>query len=350
MLGRWRTTALGTAVALGIGGAAACAVAAPAAPRWPASHRQAGQAGHARPAGHSRFRLGKIKHVWLIVMENEDEANTFADKSLYLAQTLEKRGLMLPNYYGVGHESLDNYIAMTSGQAPNMSTQQDCQSFVNFPGNKYAAASYGHQQQAGSGCVYPSRVDEIGSQLSAKHRSWKGYMEDMGNIPSREAAACGHPPVGASDNTQSATTGDGYATRHDPFMYFHRVIDHKSFCRRHVVALGKANGAMPKAAYRGEHGLAYDLRRASRTPAYSFITPNLCHDGHDYPCKTGDKSYGSATKDIDHWLKTWVPKIMRSPAYRQGGLIEITFDESDGPQSDSSACCGEASYPHPYAA
>ena len=38
----------------------------------------------------------------------------------------------MPNYYGVGHASLDNYIAMISGQAPNASTQADCGVFANF--------------------------------------------------------------------------------------------------------------------------------------------------------------------------------------------------------------------------
>ncbi len=33
--------------------------------------------------------------------------------------------------------------------------------------------------------------------------------------------------------------------------------------------------------------------------------------------------------------------ITNSPAFRQDGLLVITFDESDGPQADSSACCGE---------
>src|SRR5207245_1078211 len=27
--------------------------------------------------------------------------------------------------------------------------------------------------------------------------------------------------------------------------------------------------------------------------------------------------------------------------YQQDGVLIVTFDESDGPQSDSSACCGE---------
>ena len=36
----------------------------------------------------------------------------------------------------------------------------------------------------------------------------------------------------------------------------------------------------------------------------------------------------------------WVPKIMSSPAYHQGGLIFVTFDES-GDDQNAAACCGE---------
>ncbi len=70
-----------------------------------------------------------------------------------------------------------------------------------------------------------------------------------------------------------------------------------------------------------------------------MITPNLCEDGHDFPC-TNQPSGESALADIDSFLETWIPKIEASKAYRKG-LIEIIFDESDGPESDSSACCGE---------
>ena len=60
----------------------------------------------------------------------------------------------------------------------------------------------------------------------------------MGNDPNREAAACGHPALDAHDETQKAEAGDGYATRHDPFVYFHSVIDEQAYCDKHVVALG----------------------------------------------------------------------------------------------------------------
>ncbi len=62
--------------------------------------------------------------------------------------------------------------------------------------------------------------------------NWKAYEEDMGNDPNRETAACGHPALNSQDKTQSAEAGDGYATRHDPFVYFHSVIDDQTLLRR----------------------------------------------------------------------------------------------------------------------
>jgi hypothetical protein len=40
-------------------------------------------------------------------------------------------------------------------------------------------------------------------------------------------------------------------------------------------------------------------------------------------------------------MKRWIPRILASPAFRHDGLLLITADESDGPQSDADACCGE---------
>ena len=39
---------------------------------------------------------------------------------------------MLSRFYGIGHFSLDNYLAMISGQAPNTATQGDCAVFSDF--------------------------------------------------------------------------------------------------------------------------------------------------------------------------------------------------------------------------
>jgi len=284
------------------------------------------------------FQLPPIRHVFVIVLENQNYAGTFGNPSAdpYLASTLPKEGALLNDYYATGHESNDNYISIVSGQPPNPQNQADCQIFDDFTGADVLSGGV----ESGTGCVYPADVQNIGTQLSGAGLNWKAYEEDMGNDPNRETAACGHPAVNSQDKTQSAEAGDGYASRHDPFVYFHSVIDNETYCDQHVVALGSSTGAMPPAALAGETGLATDLKKISTTPPLSFITPNLCNDGHDYPC-TNQASGASALADIDTFLQTWVPRITSSPAFKKDGLLEITFDESDGAQSDASACCGE---------
>ena len=260
-----------------------------------------------------------IRHVFIIVLENESAATTFGANSPapYLAQTLRSQGAYLPNYYGVGHNSNDNYIAMISGQAPNVQNQGDCQIFDDMsPGT---IGSYGQAQ--GTGCVYPTTVPTIASQLTGAGFTWRDYNEQMGNTPSRESSVCGHPGLNTRDGTQTATAADNYATRHNPFVYFHAIIDDTTLCDTHVVNLS----ALPQ-----------DLSTASGTANYTFITPDLCDDGHDAPCADGSPG---GLPQADAFLKTWVPRITSSAAYKQNGLLLITFDEAA--TSDTSSCCGE---------
>ncbi|HEX3976338.1 MAG TPA: alkaline phosphatase family protein [Solirubrobacteraceae bacterium] len=90
--------------------------------------------------------------MFVIVLENESAAVTFGPDSPapYLSRTLPARGAFVPDCYGVGHASLDNYIAMISGQAPTPSTQADCGVFADFTAGG-PLGSFG--QQPGSGCV-----------------------------------------------------------------------------------------------------------------------------------------------------------------------------------------------------
>ena len=179
--------------------------------------------------------LPPIGHVFVIVLENESASTTFGAGSPapYLSTTLRSEGAYLPNYYGVGHESNDNYIAMISGQAPNAQNQADCQFYDNLePG------TIGSDGQAeGTGCVYPADVPTIADQMTASGLTWRDYNESMGADPTREASECGHPGINSVDNTQKATATDEYATRHDPFVYFHSIIDDTALCDSHVVNL-----------------------------------------------------------------------------------------------------------------
>ncbi len=285
--------------------------------------------------------LPPIRHVFVIVLENEDYTDTFGDPTAdpYLATDLPASGAQLSEYHAIGHFSNDNYIALISGQAPNPDNQSDCQMFDDFPAGTTIASD---GQIDGSGCVFPASVPTVADQLDAAHLTWKAYMQDMGNDPSRESAVCGHPAVGAPDHTQTAVTGDGYATRHDPFVYFHSIIDDTALCDARVVPLGSPTGALPASAPPGTTGLATDLEKVSTTPNLSFITPNLCQDGHDIPC-VNQAGGPTAGDNIDDFLSTWVPIITHSPAFVRDGLLIVTFDEADstGPSADATACCNE---------
>ncbi len=288
--------------------------------------------------------LPGVRHVFVIMLENEGYNDTFGSPSSdpYLATTLPSQGALLENYYGTGHFSNDNYISFVSGQPANSSNQLDCGTYANFPLGDGQDAS-GIQQ--GAGCVYPSAVQTVADQLTARGDTWKGYEEDMGNNPTRDGGTtCGHPVVGTADGTKAAATGDGYASRHDPFVYFHSIIDNAATCNSNVVPLGTTTGALPAGTPAGVTGLATDLQSVATTPNFSFITPNLCNDGHDYPCNN-QASGASALADIDSFLSTWVPLIEQSPAFQQDGLLEVTFDEADVSPIDATACCGETNGP-----
>lgn len=264
-----------------------------------------------------------VRHVFLIILENEPFDVTFGQKSLapYLAHELPKQGALLEQYYATGHSSLDNYIALISGQAPNPNTQIDCDAYIEFVPTTGKLDANG--QLAGHGCVYPAQVKTLGDQMSAAHLSWKGYMEDMGNDTARESRYCGHATVGGHDPNNGETLKDRYADKHDPFVYFHSIIDKQAYCDAHVVPLTD---------------LSADLKKAATTPDFSFITPNLCHDGHDAPCLDGEPG---GLVSADRFLRTWVPRITASPAFRKDGLLIITFDEG----TDNKACCGEQPLP-----
>jgi hypothetical protein len=290
-------------------------------------------------------KLPLIRHVFVIMLENEDYAATFGHPRAdpYLATTLPHQGALLKKYYSTGHFSNDNYVGFISGQPPNADNQLDCigSGYVDFPAGDGQVDGI----QQGAGCVYPPAVTTLANQLDDDGLTWKGYEEDMGNDPVRDGGiTCGHPPVGANDPTNFAEATDGYTTRHNPFMYFHSIIDNTAECDQNVVPLGDTDGNMPTGTPAGVTGLVTDLASVATTPNFSFITPNLCDDGHDYPCTntTGaGQGGGSAVGDINLWLETWVPIIEASPAYQQNGLIEITFDEAEEPRLVATSCCGE---------
>jgi acid phosphatase len=121
---------------------------------------------------------------------------------------------------------------------------------------------------------------DLGHQLTAAGISWRAYMESMG-----------------SDCFKNV---DQYAVKHNPFAYY------GGGCPANVVGLDR---------------LSPDL--AGNAPNFVWITPNLCNDTHDCSLEIGDR-----------WLSRTVPVITASPAWRDGGVLFILWDESEGGQQN----------------
>ena len=90
-----------------------------------------------------------------------------------------------------------------------------------------------------------------------------------------------------------------YALKHNPFAYY------GGSCPDNVVSLDTLDA-----------DLAHD------TPRFVWITPGLCHDGHD-----------CALAESGPWLESLVAKIVASSAWRDGGALFIVWDEGDGRSS-----------------
>jgi hypothetical protein len=336
-------------------------------------------AGHDQPIIRAAARKGAIQHVLVINLENEDYAKTFGPNSpaVYVNSTLLKQGQLIPNYFATSHASLGNYLSEVSGQQGTAALNNDCFDPATLghpplvggfsdvvPGTDAADPARHPGQVVGDGCVFPAPTATthgartIGDQLDARYAGekklqWRMYAEDMGNDPARDYGSpdplggtdCAHPPIGGIDHSNGATATDQYATRHNPFVYFHSVIDDAARCNRHVVPLGTlvvGTDGQPD-AFSGH--LYQDLRRVDTTPRYLFVSPNLCNDGHDAHCvapnvevtKTDKGRNAGGLVAADLWLKHWMPMILASPAYRNGTmLVVLTFDEAGS--TDARAC------------
>jgi phosphatidylinositol-3-phosphatase len=282
--------------------------------------------------GGSVTKLPAVKHVFVVMLDDEPYATVFgpASPAHYLTGTLEKKGELLVRYYAVAHEQLANGIALLSGQGPTPQTAQNCPTYENVTPGTVGAEG----QVSGSGCVYPSATQTLAGQLTAKHLTWKAYLEGMdegSGAAGSATEACGRPTLGAADPTSALTppVGQAYATWRNPFVYFHSVIDSPE-CASDDVGLSSLKG---------------DLASAKSTPNFSYIVPGRCDDGDTTPCAAGQTGGMAAA---DGFLQQVVPEILGSKAYKENGLLVITIDEapSSGEYADSSSCCGQPSFPN----
>jgi hypothetical protein len=268
-----------------------------------------------------------VKHVFVIMLSDEPYASAFGPSSTasYLTGTLEHKGELLVRYDAVAHEELADELALLSGQGPTAETAANCPNYTEI-----APTGAGEDEQVlGGGCVYPRTTQTLMGELEAKHLTWRAYVQGSDEAGA-QAGACAHPAPGSADPTADQTASSGpYATFRNPFVYFGSVVD-STQCATDDVGLSQLQG---------------DLTQAKRTPSFSYIVPDRCHDGNPTPCTPGA---AAGMTPADAFLKQVVPEITGSKAYKESGLLVITTDEapSSGAFADSSSCCGQPLFPN----
>ena len=116
---------------------------------------------------------------------------------------------------------------MISGQAPNVQNQADCQIFDDVrPGHDRLL-----RPGAGQRLRVPVRRSRRSPASSARPAS-RGATTTRAWAPTPRARPRCAPTraINSRDNTQTATATDKYATRHNPFVYFHSIIDDTTLC------------------------------------------------------------------------------------------------------------------------
>jgi hypothetical protein len=268
----------------------------------------------AAPAGHAATAtrtegIPHFSHVVVLTEENETESTTFGPDSpaVYL-NSLRAKGVFTPNYFGTGHVSLDNYIAMVSGQPGNPLTDSDCETVSLYTCAQTTLAF--------------SQGRHLGDQLDASHRTWKSYMDGTSTPCFHGPYSSTPPAVLTPDPYQGdsqAPPAKDYADRHNPFIYFPDFVGHPARCAAHQRPIAE---------------LSSDLA-ANRLPAFSFITPDTCHDGHDAPCSNGDPG---GLVSADAWLQQTAPALLTYLA-AHNGLLVINFDEADPTDATGAELC-----------
>jgi phosphatidylinositol-3-phosphatase len=279
-------------------------------------------------SGGSKATLPAIKHVFVLMLDQEPYATVFGPASpAHYLSVLENKGELLVRYYGVAHEALADGIGLLSGQGPTEATAANCPTY-----SELAPTGSAHGQILGQGCVYPSSTPTLMGQLIAKHLSWRAYVEGLDEGHS-SVGACAHPVPGAADPSAAPVAPGAsaplYQTWRNPFVYFGSVAN-SAACASRDVGIGR---------------LGHDLGTPATTPAFSYIAPGPCDDGSPEACAPG-KASGMSAADV--FLEKYVPQILTSPAFKKDGLLAITVDNAPtkGQYADASSCCGQPRFPN----
>lgn len=205
-------------------------------------------------------------HVVVVTFENREFHKVIGNPLMPFYNWYAWDYTLLTQYYAVTHPSLPNYVAMIGGDTFDI--QSDCKDcYIDAP--------------------------SLPDLIEASGRTWKTYQEDM------------QTPCALESQDENE-----YVQKHNPFVYFDPIRLDESRCTSKVLPLEE---------------LQKDID-AGTLPNYIFVTPNMCHNGHD--CKL---------YEADLWLGKFLHQIL--PALEkesQKYLVVLNWDEGQ----DQGSCCG----------
>ena len=164
------------------------------------------------------------------------------------------------------------YLAQLAGTY-GLATNYHGVSHPSLP--NYLALTSGSTYDIADDGWHPLPAGGLGAQLDAAGISWRAYMEGM-------TAGC-------------YRNANRYALKHNPFAYYGAA------CPSQVVPFSQ---------------FAFDM--SANPPQFVWITPDLCSDGHD-----------CSNSVVSDWLAQTVPVILNSDAWKNNGVLFITYDEGE---------------------
>jgi len=260
-----------------------------------------------------------FNYLVVIILENRSINQTYGlqctGNCTYITQLANQYSLA-EGYSAVIHDSLPNYLALTSGWTQRLQgTPGDCSPLPSS--TKYCPNV--NPQIA----TFPFTAPNIADRIESAGKTWKAYMEDFPTTcayPSQANCSSGNCYIGYGGPSNE------YDSQHDPFVYYADITNNTNRCTQKIVPANSGGHGLP------DDNLLNDLGSATTASNLMWLTPNLCDDGHD-KCLP----YDNATSQQNQFLSQLVPQVLSSNLFTtQRAALFITYDE------------GQTAYPSDY--
>lgn len=286
-------------------------------------------------------QAGRIKHVFVIAFENHNwtqpKSDDAAPEQIYRNPAAPYINSLVtpgnPNARQVSYASAyHNVLATPSGSNPHIHPSEPNYIWSNAGSNLGVASD-----SDPFGWIHTNQDTKatLTAALERAGKSWRSYQEDI-DIDRKTGRVLPHAQwtvplttqIGmlvSGRNVYNGSRQYGYAPKHNPPVLF-------------TVSNGgnDSSPANPKARYYAPlQQLKADLA-SGHVADYNWITPNLNNDMHT-GLRGGFTYHGkhyaddvAAIAEGDNFAAKIVPLIMASKAYKDGGLIILWWDETEG--------------------